>query len=696
MAKSKYPSPPPGGNKPPKATAPVAPMDRAKDTRRVKDVESARSIYTRLVTDNSARFSQISQVRNQLEGGRPRDQGQLEENGSGWETNVNFGDAQASRNRTLIPYWKMVNDVPHAATFTVASNAPQAEKWQVAFAECYDEFLADWDDDYKQQFMRMCANFVNFGPGIMQYPNPGDPRYSSVNVTRMLFPKNCQMSLDQWEVVALVRDVPATELYRYIKDKTSTAESAAAGWNPTAIKATIVQAQDGGPAPDWRDYTRIQDMLVNNDIAVTTPFAPITAIWLYVKNFDGKIACKVFTHAAGVDDFLYSDDDCAESFQQLFSACWYDTGTEGMVHSIKGFGIKNYFFSALVNRVKSRAVDGGTIGMGLNFQYQDQNQPDETPPVENYGPFTIFPTGLNQLPIYPPFQTATTILAMLEGNASENNSLYRQQSDQIAQSDTATQANILATMQGQLSEASASLFLAQYSQAISEQVRRMRKRGNANKDAKKFVARLKERGVPDEVIFDKEIRVRTGANAGMANPALRAQKFQQAMALIGQPGVNGRWILAGLFAELFGSQAVDKVLLPEGQDSAPIQRRQAKMENVDFGQGVMLEVAPEDAHVEHIEEHLKPAASIAANFKKTGQVSSEQASSLAITMEHTGQHMAFLEKDETQKQAFKALLPQFRLIQGLARGILTQMMKGQNTGQPPQSGVAPVVPMLGQ
>lgn len=691
----KYPTWKPVPSKSAKAPATKSDFAQAEDGRRVKDVDGARSIYNRLVTDNAERFSQISHVRNQLEGGRPRNQAELEANGSGWETNVNFGDAQASCNRTLIPYWKMVNDVPHAAAFTIPSNAPQAENWQVSFAECYDEFLEDWGEDYKQQFMRMCSNFVKFGPGVMQFCDQ-NPRYKSVNVTRMLFPKNCQMSMDQWEVVALTRDMASTELYSYVRTKKDEQESAYAGWNTDVVKATIVQAMDGGTNPDYRDYTRYQDMLVNNDISVTTPFSPVTVIWLYVKRFDGKIGCRAFTQtaSAGLDDFLYKDDDCGETFDQLFSACWYDTGTEGMVHSIKGFGVKNYHFSALINRVKSRAVDAGTLGMGMNFQYEGTNEPDETPPIENYGCFTLFPTGIKQVPIYPPFQTATSLMAMLQNNQSENNSLYRQQNEQIAESDTATQANLLATMQGQLSEASASLFLAQYSQCIAEQVRRLRIKGSKNDDAINFQRRLKERGVPDEVIFKKEIRVRTGANSGMANPALRAQKFQEGLALMNRPGVNGRFFLEGFIAERFGAHAVNKALLPEGADSNPIQRRNAIQENADFGQGVMLQAAAPDAHVEHIEEHLKPAAGIVNAFKQTGQVSPEQASTLAITMEHTGQHMAFLEKDETQKDKFRALVPDFRIVQSVARGILTQMsQQATQGGQPPQSGVAPVVAM---
>jgi hypothetical protein len=671
------------------AKGPSAPKSEVEEGRRVKDVQSARSIYDRMVADNDLRSRTIAQTRNQLEGGRPFDPAALEAQGAAWQTNVNFGDAQASRDRTLLPYWKMINDVPHKAAFTIESGAPQTEKYQAAFADAFDEFLKDWGADYFQQYMQMAANFVNYGPGIVQWGDDVNPRYKNVNVQRMYFPMNCQMSPDDWEVVALVRDMTASELYEKIRDPKTSERSEYAGWKKEAVQDFIIQSSNNGVMPDVRDYTRVSDKLVNNDIAVTTPFMPMPTVWLYVKQFakpgdkKRKISCCVFTPNSGVDDFLFEDDDCAESFRHIFGPVWYNTGTDGMVHSIKGFGIKNYYFSALSNRMKSRFVDSATVSLGVNFQYNDSNTPDETPPVENYGPFTIFPNGLTQLSVYPQLQAASGVMQMLENNQSENNSLYRQQQQQIENSDTATQANILATMQGQLSEASASIYLSQVGENIfTEQVRRLRKRGNRNEDAKKFVKRLKDRGVPDEVIFEIDVRVATGANSSMANPAIRAQMFQQDLALMNLPGINSRWFLENLIANKYGAYAVTKALLPEGQDSQPMQRRQAIMENSDFGQGIMLPVAPSDAHYEHIQEHLKPLAGIVQAFKNNGQISPEQAPALIITLEHTGQHMQFLSQDETMKAQFQQVSPDFRLIQSIARGILTRMSSQEQGPQP--------------
>jgi hypothetical protein len=689
-AKKKYPLEAPTKYK--AATSPKGDSDfkQASDGRRLKTVEDGRTIFNRLETDNMLRSETIAQTRNQLEGGRPYDPRLKEANGTAWECNVNFGVAQATCERVILPYHKMVNDVPHKAAFIIDSNAPQSEKWQSAFAEAFDEFLYDWGAGYDLNFRRFASNLVKYGPGIVQFCDDETSRYNTVNVERILFPKNTRMCPDEWEVVALTRDMSATELYSYIRTDKTAERSAYAGWNTEAIKTAIVQAKDGGTNLDGKDFTRISDMLVNNDIAVTSPFQPLPCIWLYVKQFpkdgedEGKIGCYVFTKQDGVNDFLFKDEDAAKSFRHLLPAVWYDTGVDGMVHSIKGFGIKNYFFSALANRMKSRFVDSATVSLGVNFQYQDNNSPDETPPVENYGPFTIFPSGLQQMSVYPQLQAAAGVLEMLEQNQAENNSQYRQNQQQIADSDTATQANILANQQGQVTEAQASTFLSQYGENIlTEQVRRLRIRGSKDKDAKNFVRRLKQRGVPDEVIHDTEIRVRTGANAGMANPVLRTQIFQEGLALMKLPGVNARWFIENLIANKYGANAVSKALLPEGADSQPVQRRQAQQENVDFGSGAMLQAAPSDAHYEHIQEHLKPLAGIVGAFKQNGQVTPEQASALAITIEHTGQHMSYLSQDETMKQEFAEIKPQFSLIQSMARGILTQMQEQAQMGQQP-------------
>ena len=665
----------------------------AQDQRRIRDVEQARAIYNKFVQDNTLRSSTIAQTRNQLEGGLPWDPKILEEQGAAWQTNVNFGDAQANRDRTLLPYWRMVHDVPRKIAVTVESDSPQSDRWQSALEEAFDDFIDDWGADYFCQFMNMASNFVNFGSGVVQWTDPDSARFSAVNTQRIYFPKNARMSPDEWDVVAMVRDMSPAELYLKVKDEKARKASAAVGWNTEAIQQAIVQGMYGTGIRDPRDYTRYQDDLVQNDITIQSTFQPLQIVWLYVRQFSGKIGCYAFTVMGGIQDFLYENDNEAENFRHLLGAVWYDTGVDSMIHSIKGFAIKNFHYAAMINRMKSRMVDGATMAFGINFQRQEDINIDEVPPVENFGPYSIFPKGIQQLGVYPQLQQGMAIVQQLENNRAENNSLYRQQQQtQIAESDTATQANILSAMQGELTEATSAIYLSQMGENIfAECFRKLRIKGNTDRDAKRFVKRLRARGVPDEIIFqsgndkiDVNILVRTGANAGMASSAIRLQKYQQLLPLMNAPGMNSRWILEQYITNLFGSQSIGKAMIPEGTESNPQQRREAMIENSLFGQGMQLPVAPSDAHYEHVQEHLKPLVQMIQAYRQNDQLAPDQLSAMILTLQHTAGHIQYLKADKTEAAHLKEVLPVYSEVSSIAHGIATQAEKDAQAQQEAQ------------
>ena len=76
------------------------------------------------------------------------------------------------------------------------------------------------------------------------------------------------------------------------------------------------------------------------------------------------------------------------------------------------------------------------------------------------------------------------------------------------------------------------------------------------------------------------------------------------LSLSNMPGINQRYWLEQYIAYTWGSNAVEKGMLPEGQNSAPYERKMAMIENAQFGQGLQLPVDQGEAHFEHCEEHL--------------------------------------------------------------------------------------------
>jgi len=662
--------------------------DVVQDNRRVKDVPSALKLYSRLVNDNVKRSAIFAEVRNAFDGARPMNQTSLESQGNGWQANFNTGDARALLERASKPYNTLVESQPTRISVTIHEGVPHRQKYEAAFAKNFDRFIDDWGQDYKVNWQLMSQNHIMYGPGLVLWPFDDCPRFAAPNVQRVYFPKNARMSPDSWDVVCMVRDVSASELYLKVRDEKSEGTSKAAGWNTEALKKAIYHSLYGNQRRDYRDYTRWMDDIVQNDVVISSIHEPLQLAWLYVRQFDGSIGCYVFEISGANEEFLFSSEKYAEKWQHIIGCAWYDTGQDSLVHSIKGFGIKNYPYIQAISRLKLRMVDSAAMAFSLNFQYGD-GIPADSPPIANYGPVNMFPAGIQQMQYYPQVQQGIAVMEILSQNQAENNAMYRQQvNTQIAESQTARQATILASQAGELTESSAALFLSQVSGNIfTEIVRRLRKKGSLDADAKAFQRRMREDGVPDEIIFKAEIRVQCSASAGIASAMVREQRAQQMLSLSNMPGINQRYWLEQYIAYTWGSNAVEKGMLPEGQNSAPYERKMAMIENAQFGQGLQLPVDQGEAHFEHCEEHLKPLMQIAGQYMQTQQVTPEAQTALVIGIMHTSQHIEFLKQDSTAKEKYQQVWPVFSQVQSVARGILTQMQKQQNEAQ--AGGMAP-------
>jgi hypothetical protein len=657
--------------------------------RRIKDAKSARAVYETYRRNDGPRVKQMASVRNQIDGGRPFDPAQLARNGEDWTTNVNFRDAESSYNRTYLPYWKMVHDVPNKIAATVELNTPKADTMGKAVAECFDLFLDDWGADYFFQFMLSAGDFVKFGPGYVMWPD-GDrkspsPRFKHARTEYVKLPKRAKANIADWEISAVEGEMTVSELWSKIRNRGATNRSNYVGWKSDMVKKAIAlcMKQDATQC-DGANWTKIQDNIVSNDLAAAEEGAPLEIVRMYVRGHDGKIAYYVFSKSELVPDFLCASEDYADEFKHCIGGLFYDVGSGGLVHSIKGFGIKNYYFSILQNRMKSRMMDAATLSMAFNFQREDDGA-SESPPVENYGAINVFPRGLKQVPIYPQIGATQSVIQLLANNAAENNYIYRDSSKDIAETQTARQAVILANLSEEIGSATASIYLAQVGENIfAECVRRLLVPGSRDPDAVKFRQRLQARGVPLKVIpmLGDAVRIKTGASPGTAGAALRDLVFKELLGLSNMPGVNRRWILENYIANKLGTQAVSKALLPEGQNSEPAQRREAMIENGHFGQGMSLPVDPADAHFEHAEEHLKPLEQIIAQYKaNAGKVAPEALVALQTALPHVAQHFDFLKQDETQTDNYKALYPHFSQVQSIAAGIFANLLKQQQRGK---------------
>ena len=167
------------------------------------------------------------------------------------------------------------------------------------------------------------------------------------------------------------------------------------------------------------------------------------------------------------------------------------------------------------------------------------------------------------------------------------------------------------------------------------------------------------------------------------------------------PDANRREILEFATATNMGADGPARFLLPIGVGSDPRARREARMENVDLGQGVMLGdppnfgVDPSDAHVEHCDEHLKPLEAICQAVQQHGQqqaqgqqpqaaITPDHLVALQMTIPHIQSHLQMLAGNETEKAAYQQLKARFTAVAAIAQGLMARLSRAQNQAQ--QSG----------
>jgi hypothetical protein len=655
--------------------------------RRIRDAATARSLWLKLRTASVVRREKWSQVQNQLDGAPPFANRELLDLGQGWRCNINFRDAASTLEQVLISYWRLLHDTTNlAAVSYVTSDDPNAEKWEQIFQQAFNRFVDDWGPDYVRNYLLFSQNHVAFGVGVAFWNDKFSPRWEAIRIGEVEVPTRSKASVEKLSLVGVRQELEIDYLWELVRTEEAKAAARKRGWNTDAIEAALVREfvkQEGNVSTPvtGQDLLELQRLMRDNALGVTTGHDPMKLVHLLVKDYDGKISRMIFAEMQEhQNDFLFDDtgsDARPGSMNEILGAVFFDAGN-GDWWGTKGFGIKNFQISTVQNRLKCRGVDR-TLLDGLNFRDLSEGA-RETVPITTIGPFTFLPKDVEQLPSYPTGRSILETIEMIDSQSSFNNARYRDQGKQIAQTDTATQANILSNIQSQVDVANATLYLKQIARNIfAEQFRRLRMRGNPDPDAKLFKKRcVDDLGMPEKVFYEGEISLRTGSDPGAANLAVQGQRALEAMAL---PEANKRWCQEKYIAATFGAQAVSKALLPVDATSDIKSARLALMENSDMGEGNPLPVDPQDNHAAHVPVHLQPLEVIVHNFDANGKIDPNGLIAIQNAIPHLDAHFEFLKADKMQEQLFKQLWPRYTAARSGAEGIFRMVERMHNNVQ---------------
>lgn len=704
------------------AETPKPTLEEHVNERRISKPSHARTINNRMDEDAKKRDSATIHIRGQLNGAQPYDQAQLTQTGQGWRCNVNFGDAASMLERQDGNYWKMLHDAANLITITMHVPDLKKTKWEQAMQKNFKRFIMeDWADDYVRNYKLFSYNHLAFGVGAATFNDMDSPRWKAVRHGDYKIPERSESSVNSLEMVMVKHEMTVSDLWELIRTDKKKEASEKRGWNIPAIRKYLHNHLDGKRSePSETDLMEMEDDVRNNSFGISMGARPCSLMKVLIKEFDGEVAQMIFDPHVGQDadgadeQWLfdnYQSKNRAKEMKQHFTAVFFEVGENGQWHGVKGFGHKNYQVAMILNRIKCKIVERMMVE-GLNFK-DKSNGARTTIPITNIGPYNFLPEDVEQIPSYPGASTAADALGMVENTQNWNNAHFRNNTQQIERTETATQARILSGLQADVDVSNATLYLFQIANNLFiEQLSRLRRKSNPDPDAKKFIERCIKDGVPPEYLHDAECSVRTGADPGSASAALRAEVAFTLVGMRNHPLVKDREALVEWVANTLGGWAVDKFIVEEDQLGNETEVRVVLIENMAMSEGYNMPVSEYDDHVVHIENHLPALEQIIQQSQEAIAGAMPQDQEMPTSMDgnaagfmlqpndmitfeaalpHLEQHFNLLKQDEILQEDYQRLWPIYSQIvsayQGLAQQTEAQAMRLNEQRQLQDQGI---------
>lgn len=652
-------------------------MPDSLSAQRVKDVAAARTIITDLRDRDSEAGKFRALVRNQIEGALPHSPTTLRKLGRADEDNTNYGAARADKEKACSGYFRLLWGPAQKIAVTIHRDTPDIERYEGAFQTCYARFLRRWGASAVIQHQSVIDDHVVFGIGTVAWEDRASPRWKCISRGSVRVRRGTKLDLAGLPLVNLTTSYSLADLYEAISDE-GAAQSA--GWNVPLVKRWIARLFNeravGSPTRVPTDYEAIQDEIRDNCASASSVSDNLECETLLVVERDRTITRLVFTaepperqpgEGEVEDGFLFREPNFAESIERAIQMVVFEVPLgERTVHGVKGEGIKGYPHHRWDNRMRTKLTNAVNRSLSVNF-IQGGNALTEYP-VRQYGDVNVYNQGLTHVPLQQPIESGLALLGVWEQNRAANLQQYRQASSQIAQSETARQATILAGMEGEARMDQGTLFLVQFSEIKTEEMRRLRIKNSSDPDAKAFQRQMREYGVPDDIIFDAEITVDCAGTPGAMTPWQQDANNQKWLSLAGDPMVNKRYILEKVATDDFGPTGARRAILQTDDPQRAAQARQANIENGQFGTGMtadQIPALPQDEHSVHAAKHMEPLAAMAQEFQQTGRTTALKAQAAEQLAIHTNDHLELLRQNRNQMPTYQALQGPFKEMAAL-------------------------------
>lgn len=647
---------------------------------RLASASDARSLLTQALREDQVRSYQRAIVKGCYDGNAPYNQRVLNEQGRGWECNLNWMGLEGIVDSSRIPYYALFSGVPTYATFRTKYKAdePDADLWNTIIADKFTCLLNRWKKfKWVMQASQFEMLFEGWGPVVWERPE--DWRFQAIPAKSVLVPQESESVLsDKIPWVIVLCSYRVHELYDFIRDEEA---AKARGWDVEAVKQAILngtKGYDGNGSITWRDqpWEKWQQMYKNKELyASFTDCDIVCCAQIFLKEYSGKISQFIFSQSEIFDNedqdakgkFLFADLNRFKSYSECMNVAFQNTG-DGTWHSVRGVGLKSFKHEEVGNRLKCRAINNGFLSTSIVLQSAGENTRQKLQLMIN-GMVTALPAGATYVDrrIAGDIEGVLALSRFLDNNLAQKIGHFQQRSigrdDGRGEMPTAKHVELQASKEGSLSNAQIDNYYLELDSIYDETYRRVKT--SSDPEAKRFRQDCIDAGVPEQALQEMEY-VRANRLSGYGSPQMRKMAMQESMPLV--PMLNEEGKNAWLNEAIATVGGADKVRIW----NPPMQKTNrdmwdAQMENDSMQNGVVPFIVSGQNNVIHLQTHLQFAENKLAPLQEaieSGQqvdpsVLQEAFEYASILGPHCEEHLAKIENDNSRSglaQMFKSKL----------------------------------------
>jgi hypothetical protein len=677
----------------PQTGLPLAPFpsDGPPPSRRIASAASAQQLVALLWQANESRSLRNAAIQGQLDGNPPYSPTKMRAAGRAGDPNFNTLEASALLDTALVPYHDLFSgDRHYTRIITNMGEGEDKVTMSRIISEEVDRTLSRWKN-FDFQMQQMQRDFVAFGRGYLAWDNEASWRFRKVAQHRVMVPDSSEIDLDRFEgPLVILHKWPVSALWSMVRDKAHARE---VGWNVNEVMKAIALAIPTDPATPM-DPIGVQQQLKDNDLYVSAKSSTVQTATIYMKEFSGKwseymVMRERAENAKETPGWLLECPDKYDSLMEVITPFFLRV-LDGSWNGTTGLGRDIFVPMQLKDRLACSQANAAFLRSSLVLQ-PSQALDKSRLNLLQVGSVTWVPEGVNvlQSSILGDIESTIVVSRELSNTIERNTGIYRPSIERQTKGNPATlgEFEIRSASAAALSSSTINWFYSQLDRLYEQLVTRLVKAGLSggenqewSKEAKLFVERCEEKGVPRAALKDLE-SVKAWRTIGNGSAITRQQTLNGFLSLYPMLPEDGRVNLLEDIVGASGSQAqVERYVRTSDQEDLPSDQLDwALLENAAMKIGAPITWTPTQNNLIHASTHLQAGSAAMASIEQ-GANPVEVLAFVDAIGAHTAIHLQKEAANPMSKQALNQLEQQWSDLAKLADQ-LRKMLEAQQQEQ---------------